>query len=60
VLCCHAVLSCCAVMLSALLSPPPLQVIEEQHTFLDRQVSLLRCRLEPLSEEDKVRGGVTQ
>lgn len=30
------------------------QVIEEQHTFLDRQVSLLRCSLEPLNDEDKV------
>lgn len=31
------------------------QVIEEQHTFLDRQVSLLRCSLEPLNDDDKVR-----
>lgn len=40
---------------------PPMQVIEEQHTFLDRQVSLLRCSLEPLNDDDKVRGrGLTQ
>lgn len=32
------------------------QVIEEQHTFLDRQVALLRCSLEPLTPDDKVGG----
>jgi hypothetical protein len=30
-------------------------VIEEQHTFLDRQVALLRCSKEPLNDDDKVR-----
>lgn len=31
------------------------QVIEEQHTFLDRQVALLRCSVEQLTDDDKVR-----
>jgi hypothetical protein len=29
-------------------------VIEEQHTFLDRQVALLRCSWEALTDDDKV------
>lgn len=35
----------------------PVQVIEEQHTFLDRQAVLLRCSLEQLNDDDKVTGG---
>jgi len=54
VLCC-AVL-CCAVLCCAVLCVV-VQVIEEQHTFLDRQVALLRCSLEPLTPDDKVGGG---
>lgn len=42
-------------------SPPPNppahspQVIESHHTFLDRQVLLLRCCLEPLNAADQLR-----
>jgi hypothetical protein len=31
------------------------QVIESHHTFLDRQVLLLRCCLEPLNAADRLR-----
>jgi hypothetical protein len=31
------------------------QVIESHHTFLDRQVLLLRCCLEPLNAADQLR-----
>eukprot|EP00878_Enallax_costatus_P028162 GHUV01030381.1.p1 GENE.GHUV01030381.1~~GHUV01030381.1.p1 ORF type:complete len:660 (+),score=307.55 GHUV01030381.1:240-1982(+) len=32
-----------------------MQVLEEKHTFLDRQALLLRCCTEPLSDADKAR-----